>query len=102
MAEHSHYSLYLRLSGDRSLNWEHFEETFIIYAVLLMGYRTADAAEPTKELAALTYALPKQKSMLKTPYHGGELTTRMTQHTKLKYFYFYICFHKMAAGGHFG
>ena len=50
-----------------------------------MGYRTVDAAEQTKKLAALKYALPKE--LKKTPYHGGELTTRMTQYIKLKYYY---------------
>ena len=29
----------------------------------------------------------QKRLVLKTPYHGGELTTRMTQHTKLKYYY---------------
>ena len=70
----------LDLRGDMSLNWEHFEDTFNSYAVL-MGYRTVDVAEATKKLAALTYALTKATRLaLKTPYHGGELTTRMTQH----------------------
>ena len=35
--------------------------------------------EPTKELAALKYALTKETRLVsKTPYHGEELTTRMT------------------------
>jgi len=49
----------LYLSGDIFLNWEYFDEKFNSYAVL-MGYRTVDAPEPTKELAALKYALPKE------------------------------------------
>ncbi|KAK2143550.1 hypothetical protein LSH36_832g00017 [Paralvinella palmiformis] len=53
----------LYLSGDMSLNWEYFEETFNPYAVL-MGYRTVDAPEPTKELAALKFALTKETRLV--------------------------------------
>jgi len=61
-------------------NWEYFEETFNSYAVLI-GYRTVDAPEPTIELAALKYALPKEtRLVLKTPYRGVKLITRMIQH----------------------
>ena len=36
--------------------------------------------EPTKELAALKYALTKEtRLVLKTPHHGGELTTIMRE-----------------------
>ena len=34
-----------------------------------MGYRTADAAEPTKELAALKYALPKETRLVLKKHH---------------------------------
>jgi len=48
---------------DISLNWEYFEQTFNSYA-LLTGYSTVDAPEPTKKLAALKYALPKETRLV--------------------------------------
>jgi len=51
------------LSGNMSLNWEYFEETFNSYAVL-MGYGRVDVPEPTKELAKLKCVLQKETRLV--------------------------------------
>ena len=49
----------LDLTGDMSLNWDYFQDTFASYATL-MGYRKngATANDKARELAALVYSLP--------------------------------------------
>ncbi len=49
----------LELQGDMKANWDYFKDTFDSY-VTLMGYREEDRRKPAKELAALTFALPKE------------------------------------------
>ena len=54
-----------------------------------MGYRTVDAAEPTKELAALKYAVPKETRLVLKKHHIMEGNWQQGCHTKLKYMYYY-------------
>jgi hypothetical protein len=69
----------LDLCGDMKSSWEYFNETFNSYATL-MGYRNRDAAEPPKELAALTYSLPKDVRIVqKNKYSGQQVRTNLIQ-----------------------
>ena len=45
------------------MNWEYFEEKLNSYAVLL-GFRIFDEHKPTRELAALKYALLKKTRLV--------------------------------------
>ena len=53
----------LETHGDMKSNWDFFLETFESYAAL-MGYRNEDSKDPIRELAALTYALPKETRLV--------------------------------------